>query len=76
MTWGFPVLLGAAIFAIALLYMGRFSIVMSAILDGARSLADVFYFRVNHSTEQERLFVVGLGLIMVTIFAVSRTARS
>lgn len=75
-AWGTPVFLGASFLAIMLLCMGRFSVVLSTMLDRARSWSDDLSIRVNHSTDLERLFVVGLVLIMVTIYAVSRTARS
>ncbi|MGZ3337766.1 MAG: hypothetical protein ACXVBV_20810 [Isosphaeraceae bacterium] len=73
---GTPVFLGASFLAIMLLRMGRFSVVLSTMLDRARNWSDDLSIRVNHSTDLERLFVVGLVLIMVTIYAVSRTARS
>ena len=73
---GTPVFLGASFLAIMLLCMGRFSVVLSTMLDRARSWSDDLSIRVNHSTDLERLFVGGLVLIMVTIYAVSRTARS
>ena len=75
-AWGTPVFLGASFLAIMFLCMGRFSVVLSTMLDRARNWSDDLYIRVNHSTDLERLFVVGLVLIMVTIYAVSRTARS
>jgi len=75
-AWGTPVFLGASFLAIMLLCMGRFSVVLSTMLDRARNWSDDLSIRVNHSTDLERLFVVGLVLIMVTIYAVSRTARS
>jgi len=75
-AWGTPFFLGASFLAIMLLCMGRFSAVLSTMLDRARSWSDDLYIRVNHSTDLERLFVVGLVLIMVTIYAVLRTARS
>jgi len=73
---GTPVFLGASFLAIMLLCMGRFSVVLCTMLDRARNWSDDLSMRVNHSTDLERLFVVGLVLIMVTIYAVSRTARS
>lgn len=73
---GTPVFLGASFLAIMLLCMGRFSVVLSTMLDRARNWSDDLSIRVNHSTDLERLFVGGLVLIMVTIYAVSRTARS
>jgi len=75
-TWGVPLFLGAFFFAIMLLCMGRFSVVLSTILNGTRSWSDELYFHVIHSTDAERLFVAGLVLTMVTIYVVSRTARS
>ena len=75
-AWGTPVFLGASFLAIMLLCMGRFSVVLSTMLDRARNWSYDLSIRVNHSTDLERLFVVGLVLIMVTIYAVSRTARS
>ena len=72
---GTPVFLGSFL-AIMLLCMGRFSVVLSIMLDRARNWSDDLSIRVNHSTDLERLFVVGLVLIMVTIYVVSRTARS
>ncbi len=75
-AWGTPVFLGASFLAIMLLCMGRFSVVLSTMLDRARNWSDDLSIRVNHSTDLERLFVGGLVLIMVTIYAVSRTARS
>ena len=75
-AWGTPVFLGASFLAIMLLCMGRFSVVLSTMLDRARNWSDDLYIRVNHSTDLERLFVVGLVLIMVTIYAVSRIPRS
>ena len=75
-AWGTPVFLGASFLAIMLLRMGRFSVVLSTMLDRARNWSDDLSIRVNHSTDLERLFVVGLVLIMVTIYAVSRIARS
>ncbi|MGC1721582.1 MAG: hypothetical protein WA746_21545 [Isosphaeraceae bacterium] len=75
-AWGTPVFLGASFLAIVLLCMGRFSVVLSTMLDRARNWSDDLSIRVNHSTDLERLFVGGLVLIMVTIYAVSRTARS
>jgi hypothetical protein len=74
--WGTPVFLGASFLAIMLLCMGRFSVVLSTMLDRARNWSDDLYIRVNYSTDLERLFVVGLVLIMVTIYAVSRIPRS
>jgi hypothetical protein len=74
--WGTPVFLGASFLAIMLLCMGRFSVVLSTMLDRARNWSDDLSIRVNHSTDLERLFVVGLVLIMVTIYAVSRIPRS
>ncbi len=59
-----------------LLCMGRFSVLLSSMLDRARNWSDDLSIRVNHSTDLERLFVGGLVLIMVTIYAVLRTARS
>jgi len=75
-AWGTPFFLGASFLAIMLLCMGRFSVVLSTMLDRARNWSYDLSIRVNHSTDLERLFVVGLVLIMVTIYAVSRTARS
>lgn len=75
-AWGTPVFLGASFLAIMLLCMGRFSVVLSTMLNRARSWSDDLYIRVIYSTDMERLFVVGLVLIMVTIYVVSRTARS
>ena len=75
-AWGTPVFLGASFLAIMLLCMGRFSVVLSTMLDRARNWSDDLSIRVNHSTDLERLFVVGLVLIMVTIYAVSRIGRS
>lgn len=73
---GTLVCVGALLFAIMLLWMGRFSVVLSTVLDRVRSWSDDLYMGVIHSTDQERLFVVGLFLIMVAMYAVSRTARS
>ena len=73
---GTPVFLGASFLAIMLLCMSRFSVVLSTMLDRARNWSDDLSIRVNHSTDLERLSVGGLVLIMVTIYAVSRTARS
>jgi len=75
-AWGTPFFLGASFLAIMLLCMGRFSVVLSTMLDRARNWSYDLSIRVNHSTDLERLFVVGLVLIMVTIYAVLRTARS
>ncbi len=75
-AWGTPVFLGASFLAIMLLCMGRFPAVLSTMLDRACNWSDDLSIRVNHSTDLERLFVGGLVLIMVTIYAVSRTARS
>ena len=73
---GTPVFLSALLLAIMILCMGRFSVVLSTILNRGRSWSDDLYIQVIHSTDQERLFVVGLVLITVTIYAVSRTGRS
>jgi hypothetical protein len=73
---GTPVFLSALLFAIMILCMGRFSVALSTILNCGRSWSDDLYIQVIHSTDQDRLFVVGLVLITVTIYAVSRTGRS
>jgi hypothetical protein len=73
---GTPVALGALFFTTMLLCMGRFSVSLSTILDRARGWSDDLYIRVIHSSDLERLFLVGLVLIAVSIYAVSRTARS
>jgi hypothetical protein len=73
---GTPVALGALFFTTMLLCMGRFSVSLSTIPDRARGWSDDLYIRVIHSSDLERLFLVGLVLIAVSIYAVSRTARS
>jgi hypothetical protein len=45
-------------------------------LDYAHGWSDEVYIRVVHSTDPERLSVVGLSLIAVSIYAVSRVPRS
>ena len=67
---------GASFLAIMLLCMGWFSAVLSTMLDRARSWSDNLYIRVNHPTDLERLFVVGLVLVVVSSHAISRIARS
>jgi hypothetical protein len=69
-------LLGALIFAIILLPMARHSLLLSTILDWARDWVDYFFYRVVHSSDLERLFAVGVVLIAISIYSVSRTARS
>ena len=73
---GTPVFLGALLFAIVILCTGRFSVVLSTLLSCGRSWSDDLYIRVIHSTDLERLFVVGLVLITITMYVVSRTGRS
>jgi len=75
-AWGTPVFLGASFLAIMLLCMGHFSVVLSTMLDRARNWSDDLYIRVNHPTDLEWLFVVGLVLVVVSIYAISRIARS
>jgi hypothetical protein len=76
MTGAKPAMLGAIIFVIVLLWTSRFSVLSSIILDHVRSLSDDFYFRVVHSSDLERLFVVGCLLVATSIYTVSRTAKS
>ncbi len=74
--WGAPVFAAVSIFAIMLLCMGRFSVVLSTILDCARGWSDDLWLGVTHSSEVERLFFVACALVVVSIFLVMRTARS
>jgi hypothetical protein len=67
---------GALIFAIMLLWMGRFWVLLSTIMDTVRSWANDLSFRVTHASDPERLFVIACILIVVSIYMVSRTARS
>jgi hypothetical protein len=71
-----PAPLGAMFFAIILLCIDRSSLVLWTILNQARGLCDDVMFRIVHSTDLERLFVVGLVLIAVSIYSISRTAQS
>jgi hypothetical protein len=71
-----PALLGAMFFAIILLCIDRSSLVLWTILNQARGLCDEAMFRTVHSTDLERLFAVGLVLIAVSIYSMSRTAQS
>jgi hypothetical protein len=76
MPWGVPVVAAALIFAIMLLCMGRFSVILSTILDRARGWSDDLWFRITRSSDVERLFVVGCILVVVSMVLVTRTARS
>jgi hypothetical protein len=75
-AWGTPALLGAFIFAIMLLWMGKLSVLLSTTLDRARGWSDDLWFSVSRSSDLERLFVVGCILIVVSMCVVMRTARS
>jgi hypothetical protein len=75
-SWGSPALLGTLCFAIIVLCMGQFPVLLSTVKHYAVDWSDDLYLRVVHSSDLERLFVVGLVLIAVSIYTVSRTARS
>jgi hypothetical protein len=75
-SWATPLLVCASVFAIMLLYTGQSLVLLSTVLDRARDWLDVLFVRIIRSTDLERLLVVGLALIAVSIYAVSRTARS
>jgi hypothetical protein len=71
-----PAFLGALSFAIILLCMNRISVLFSTVMGYAQAWSYLLYLRAIYSTDVERLFVVGLVLIAVSIYMVSRTARS
>jgi hypothetical protein len=66
----------ALIFAVMLLWMGKFSVLSSTILEYSQDMLNTLYLRAVYSSELERLFMVGCVLIAVSIYAVSRTAKS
>jgi hypothetical protein len=66
----------ASFFAIMLSWMGKFSVLLRTILEYSRDGLDTLYLRAVYSSEFERLFMVGCVLIAVSIYAVSRTAKS
>jgi hypothetical protein len=75
-AWCPPALVAMFFFAIMLLWMGRFSILLTTILNHARDWSDDLYLRAIHSSDAERLFLIGCILVAISIYAVSRTAKS
>jgi hypothetical protein len=71
-----PVVAAVLIFASTLLWVGKFSILLTTSMEYARSWGDDAVFRVLHSSTEERLCAVACILVAVSIYAVSRTARS
>jgi hypothetical protein len=75
-AWGVSALAGALVFSIMLLWMGRFPVILKTALDLARGWSDDLYYRAIRSTDVERLFLIGCILVALSIYLVSRTAKS
>jgi hypothetical protein len=71
-----PVGVTALIFAITLVTSRNARVLLSGPMGYARGWVDDIVFRVTHSTDTERLFSVACILVAVSIYSVSRTARS
>jgi hypothetical protein len=74
--WTVPAVAGALLFSIMLLWMGRFTVLLKMALNLARGWSDDLYFRAIHSSDVERMLLIGCILIAMSIYAVSRTAKS
>jgi hypothetical protein len=71
-----PAYLGALLFSIIVLCVLFRLVELNTILDRAWGWSDDVVFRIVHSTELERLFLVGLVLTAVSIYSISRTAHN
>jgi hypothetical protein len=69
-------LLGASFFAIILLCIVGPPVQLLTILNGVRGGLDVILARIVHSTDLERLFLIGSVLTAALIYSMSRTAQS
>jgi hypothetical protein len=65
----------AMTFAFMLFWAAKYSILLRSTFATVRGWADDFSFRIVHSSDLERLFVVGCVLIAVSIYTVMRSAR-
>jgi hypothetical protein len=75
-AYGIPILIGVLFFTLILLCTSTISVPLRTILTIARNWSDDLYIRAIHSSDLERLFCVGFVLIAISIYAVSRTAKS
>jgi hypothetical protein len=69
-------LLASVIVAALLLWLGAAEGVFMALVDWLRSWAVVIWVTIKWSSDLERIFFLGIVLVVVSLIAVVRTARS
>jgi hypothetical protein len=76
LVWMVPAAVGALFFAIMILWMREIPLPYSEILHRARGWTDELWFDATHASSTQWLCFVGCALIGISVYLVSRTARS
>jgi hypothetical protein len=71
-----PIALGAVGIAVILLWSGKVDAILASLVGRLQDWSTELWIAIKWSTDLQRIFAIGVVLLIVSLFAVVRTARS